>query len=147
MCLPNDVGLGGQSLHSSMFRQELDAFRLWRNVLRVAASVRPKCCHRCASLKKSPMKVVLIPTQATKISAEQTSTRMKSLNIARFKKLRSSSEMHGEIQSNCLIVVLGCTPRGSFNNHATLRRVLRRFSNSKFFLEGFLEGACFLGFQ
>ena len=26
--------------------------------------------------------------------------------------------------------------------HATLRRVLRRFSNSKCFLEGFLEGAC-----
>ena len=32
-----------------------------------------------------------------------------------------------------------CTPRGSCNN-TLLRRVLRRFSNSKCFLEGFLEG-------
>ena len=40
---------------------------------------------------------------------------------------------------------LGCTPRGSCNR-TLLRRVLRRFSNSKCFLEGFLEGA-FKGFQ
>ena len=37
------------------------------------------------------------------------------------------------------------TPRGSCNN-TLLRRVLRRFSNSKCFLEGFLEGTC-KGFQ
>ena len=36
---------------------------------------------------------------------------------------------------------LGCTPRGSCNR-TLLKRVLRRFSNSKCFLEGFLEGAC-----
>ena len=36
---------------------------------------------------------------------------------------------------------LGRTPRGSCNR-TLLRRVLRRFSNSKCFLEGFLEGAC-----
>ena len=41
--------------------------------------------------------------------------------------------------------LLGCTPRGSCNN-TLLRRVLRRFSSSKCFLEGFLEGAC-KGFQ
>ena len=35
---------------------------------------------------------------------------------------------------------LGRTPRGSCNR-TLLRRVLRRFSNSKCFLEGFLEGA------
>ena len=40
---------------------------------------------------------------------------------------------------------LGCTPRGSCNR-TLLRRVLRRFSNSTCFLEGFLEGAC-KGFQ
>ena len=39
----------------------------------------------------------------------------------------------------------GCTPRGSCNR-TLLRRVLRRFSNNKCFLEGFLEGAC-EGFQ
>ena len=36
---------------------------------------------------------------------------------------------------------IGRTPRGSCNR-TLLRRVLRRFSNSKRFLEGFLEGAC-----
>ena len=36
--------------------------------------------------------------------------------------------------------------KGVMQHHATLRRVLRRFSNSKCFLEGFLEGAC-KGFQ
>ena len=36
---------------------------------------------------------------------------------------------------------VGHTPRGSCNR-TLLRRVLRRFSNSKCFLEGFLEGAC-----
>ena len=36
---------------------------------------------------------------------------------------------------------LGRTPRGSCNR-TLLRRVLSRFSNSKRFLEGFLERAC-----
>ena len=40
---------------------------------------------------------------------------------------------------------IGCTPRGSCNR-TLLRRALRRFSNSKCFLEGFLEGTC-KGFQ
>ena len=39
-----------------------------------------------------------------------------------------------------------CTPRVVMQPHASFRRVLRRFSNSKCFLEGFLEGAC-KGFQ
>ena len=38
------------------------------------------------------------------------------------------------------------TPRGSCNN-TLLRRVLRRFSSSRCFLEGFLEGAGFKGFS
>ena len=43
---------------------------------------------------------------------------------------------------------VGCTPRGSCNKHASLKRVLRRALRrlSKCFLEGFLEGAC-EGFQ
>ena len=32
--------------------------------------------------------------------------------------------------------------KGVMQPHATLRRVLRRFFNSKCFLEGFLESAC-----
>ena len=38
-------------------------------------------------------------------------------------------------------IFIECTPRG-LCNRTLLRRVLRRFSNSKCFLEGFLEGAC-----
>ena len=40
---------------------------------------------------------------------------------------------------------IGCTPKGSCNR-TLLRRVLRRFSNSKCFLEGFLEGCLVSGF-
>ena len=43
-------------------------------------------------------------------------------------------------EAKVLRLCLGCTPRGSCNR-TLLRRVLRRFSNSKCFLEGFLEGA------
>ena len=38
------------------------------------------------------------------------------------------------------LIALGCTPKGSCHN-TFLRRVLRRFSNSKCFFEGFFEGA------
>ena len=48
-----------------------------RHVLRGALSVRPKCSHRCASLKESPLKPVLILKDATSISTEQTSMRTK----------------------------------------------------------------------
>ena len=46
-----------------------------------------------------------------------------------------------QIKNSLHEVFLGCTPRGSCNR-TLLRRVLRRFSHSKCFLEGFLEGAC-----
>ena len=42
--------------------------------------------------------------------------------------------------SHGIILLVGCSSRGSRNN-TPFRRVLRRFSNSKCFLEGFLEGA------
>ena len=51
--------------------------------------------------------------------------------IARWPILGSSTRMH---------------TKGVMQQHATLRRVLRRFSNSKCFLEGFLDGT-YKGFQ
>ena len=44
---------------------------LLRHVMRAILSVRPKCSHRCVSLKKSPQKSVQILKHATKISTEQ----------------------------------------------------------------------------
>ena len=39
------------------------------------------------------------------------------------------------------VTKIGCTPRGSCNRTRLLEELLRRFSNSRCFLEGFLEGA------
>ena len=51
----------------------------------------------------------------------------------------------GQAEMQGLRTHVWCTPRGSCTC-TLLSRVLRRFSNSKCFLEGFLEGAC-KGFQ
>ena len=56
----------------------------------------------------------------------------------------SLRQRHG-LEIYGFVLPSGCTSRGSCNN-TLLRRVLRRLSNSKCFLEGFLEGA-FKGFQ
>ena len=45
--------------------------------MRAILSVRPKCSHRCVSLKESPLKPVLIPKRASRVSTEQTSMRKK----------------------------------------------------------------------
>ena len=55
-------------------------------------------------------------------------------------RLRGQAKGHPKRQ-----IMLGCAPKGSCNR-TLLRRVLRRFFNSKCFLEGFLEGSC-KGFQ
>ena len=41
--------------------------------MRAVLSVRPKCSHRCVSLKESTLKPVLILKHAIRISTEQTS--------------------------------------------------------------------------
>ena len=45
--------------------------------MRAILSLRPKCSHRCVSLKESPLKPVLILKHATRTSTEQTSMRTK----------------------------------------------------------------------
>ena len=45
--------------------------------MRDILSVRPKCSHRCVSLKETPLKSVQILKHTTKISAEQTAMRTK----------------------------------------------------------------------
>ena len=60
--------------------------------------------------------------------------------------LHTDLELSGMFRRSAwLAILLGRTPRGSCNR-TLLRRVLRRFSDRKCFLEGFLEGAC-KGFQ
>ena len=46
-----------------------------RHVVRAVLSVRPKCSHRCVSLKEFPLVLARILKQATRISTEQTSMR------------------------------------------------------------------------
>ena len=48
-----------------------------RHVMRAIWSVRPKCSHRCVSLKKTPLKPVQSLEHTTKTSAEQTVMRTK----------------------------------------------------------------------
>ena len=59
------------------FRKAPDTFKRLRHVMRAILSVRPKCSHRCVSLKESPLRPVLIFKHATKISSEQMPMRMK----------------------------------------------------------------------
>ena len=54
-----------------------DTLKFLRQVMRAILSVRPKCSHRCASLKETPLKPVQILKHITKNSAEQTSMRTK----------------------------------------------------------------------
>ena len=48
-----------------------------RHVMRAIWSVRPKCSHRCVSLKETPLKPVQSLKHTTKDSAEQTAMRTK----------------------------------------------------------------------
>ena len=57
---------------------------LLRHVMRAILPVRPKCSHRCVSLKESPLKPVLILNHTTKNSTEQTSMRMKCFKHTNF---------------------------------------------------------------
>ena len=47
-----------QRLVEGKFRKAPDAFNFLRHVMRAILSVRPKCSHRCVSLKDIPLKPV-----------------------------------------------------------------------------------------
>ena len=54
-----------------------DTFNFLRHVMRAIWSVRPKCSHRCVSLKETSLKPVQSLRHTTKNSAEQTVMRTK----------------------------------------------------------------------
>ena len=58
-------------------RKVPDTFNFLRHVMRAIWSVRPKCSHRCVSLKETPLKPVQSLKHTTKNSAEQTVMRTK----------------------------------------------------------------------
>ena len=58
-------------------RDAPDTFNFLRHVMRAIWSVRPKCSHRCVSLKETPLKPVQILKHTTFYSAEQTAMRTK----------------------------------------------------------------------
>ena len=59
------------------FRRAPDTSNFLRHVMRAICSVRPKCSHRCVSLKETPLKPVQSLKHTTKNSAEQTVMRTK----------------------------------------------------------------------
>ena len=59
------------------FREAPDTFNFLRHVMRAIWSVRPKCSHRCVSLRETPLKPVQSLRHTTKNSAEQTVMRTK----------------------------------------------------------------------
>ena len=61
----------------SYLRKAPDTFNFLRHVMRAILSVRPKCSHRCVSLKETPLKPVQILKHTTKKSIEQTVMRTK----------------------------------------------------------------------
>ena len=58
-------------------RDAPDTFNFLRHVMRAIWSVRPKCSHRCVTLKETPLKPVQIHKHTTFYSAEQTAMRTK----------------------------------------------------------------------
>ena len=63
--------------YSDTVLKALDPFKFLKHVVRAIVFVRPKCSHRCFSLKGSPLKPVQILKHAARISTEQTSMRTK----------------------------------------------------------------------
>ena len=61
----------------TLIRQAPDTLKFFKTRCESNLSVRPKCSHRCVSLKESPLKPVIVLKDATTISAEQTSIRTK----------------------------------------------------------------------
>ena len=59
------------------FREAPDTFNFLRHVMRAIWSLRPKCSHRCVSLRETPLKPVQILQHTTKNSTEQTVMRTK----------------------------------------------------------------------
>ena len=60
--------------HTPISEKRLIRLTFWDtfNVMRAFLGVRPKCSHRCASLKESPLNPVPILKHATRIATEQT---------------------------------------------------------------------------
>ena len=70
----------GKKLRSSpkgLSEKHLIRLFFLRHLMRAILSVRPKCSHRCASLKETPVKPLQILKNTTKNSAEQTAMRTK----------------------------------------------------------------------
>ena len=74
---PRVRGVSTEPPHLTKVREEPDTFNFWRHVMRAILPVRPKCSHRCVSLKESPLKLVQVLQHAARVSTEQTSMRTK----------------------------------------------------------------------
>ena len=95
-------------------RKAPDTFKFLRHVMRANLSVRPKCSHRCVSLKETPLKPVKILKHTTNNSAEQNAYEnemvetYRDLNCSGASPTRSSLMWVPVISRNC--------PRNRSNN-------------------------------
>ena len=74
---PYDYSKDSRKMQHLRFRKAPDTFNFLRHVMRAIWSVRPKCSHRCVSLKETSLKPVQTLKHTTKNSAEQTAMRTK----------------------------------------------------------------------
>ena len=77
VCPLRFVPLSAALIWIATMRKAPDTFKFLRHVMRAIRSVRPKCSHRCVSLKETPLKPVQTLNHTTKNSAEQTAMRTK----------------------------------------------------------------------
>ena len=56
----------GPRFPNARVRKAPDTFNFLRHVMRAVLSARPKCSHRCVSLKETPLKPVQVLKHATK---------------------------------------------------------------------------------
>ena len=74
---PLGVGNFKVKISRNIFRKAPDTFNFLRHVMRAILSVRPKCSHRCVSLKETLLKPVQILKHTTQYSTEQSAMRTK----------------------------------------------------------------------
>ena len=108
------------------FRKVPDTFNFLRHVMRAFLSVRPKCSHRCVSLKETPLKPVQILKHITKNSAEQTVMRTKWFNlwiVLVFPRKNTRIHKNGRIHE-LFVVAISLVCRGNCKNRTLIKFIV-----------------------
>ena len=102
-------------------RKVPDTFTFLRHVMRAILYVRPKCSHRCVSLKETPLKPVQNLKHTTKDSTEQTAMRTKWFKTCRDLNCSGASPRMYP-RAGFLVHSMGTSAKTTlFGNHPVLR--------------------------